>query len=331
MLLKSIQRNSFGVIFLVLIAIGLVWTNTLLGNFPTYRFLFDSFPMPLYKPIADFLGKHQLWSNLLSLFLFLISGFYLLNLNTKHIITKSRNYFPLIFFLFFSAAFIPIQRLNPGIFSLPFILLSIDHLLSIYQKQNALDNIFRAGLSIGIATLFYPSAVVVAVWAVIALLVLRAFRPREMFVLFVSFTVPWLLYMSYLFIINDDIWAPYHTLIVNLFTEQNSDVDQLLPILFFSFMAITLWVSILNVFPRLTFQKIVIRRYFSVLLYLMLIGVASFLLIPGITYDFFYIISIPTAYILSSYFNEAKSNFWNELLLWLPILGAVLIQIILII
>lgn len=331
MLLKSAQKNRFRSLAFILLLLFATWLATLLGKSPTYSFLFDSFSMPFYRALASYLNRYPLWQNIVSIALFLISGIYLLVLNNKYIILKSRSYLPILFFTLSSAAFLPIQRLNPALVSLFLVLLCINHLFAIYQNHNPLDNLFRAGLAVGVATLFYGPAVVIAIWALLTLLVLRPFNLREWFVLIFAFTVPWLIYMSVLFIVNDDILKPYHAFLTSIFTEWEPAIDDKIFRIFGGFLAIPFGVSIFSVFPKLTFQKKIIRRYYTVLLHLFIIGLLAFFFIPGVSYEIFYITAVPSAFIVSSYFSDAKPNFWNELLLWLPIVGAIVVQVVMIV
>lgn len=328
MLLKSAQKSRFGALAFILLLLFATWLATLLGKSPTYSFLFDSFPMPFYRALASYLNRYPLWLNIASIALFIISGIYLLVLNNKYINLKSRSYLPILFFTLNSAAFLPIQRLNPALVSLFLVLLCIDHLFAIYQNPNPLDNLFRAGLAVGVATLFYSPAVTVIVWALLTLLVLRPFNLREWFVLIFAFIVPWLIYMLVLFIVNDDILKPYHAFLTGIFTEWEPAVDDKVFWFFGGFLVVPFAVSLAGVFPRLAFQKIIIRRYYTVLLHLFIIGVLAFFIIPGVSYEIFYITAVPSAFIVSSYFNDAKPNYWNELLLWMPIVGAIVVQVV---
>lgn len=331
MLLKSAQKSRFGALVFILLLLFATWLTTLMGKSPTYSFLFDSFPMPFYQAVANLLSHYPIGYKLTAVILFFISGIYLLVLNNKFIILKNRSYLPILFYALCSAAFLPIQRLNPALVSVFLVLLSIDHLFAIYQKNAPLDNLFRAGLAIGLATLFYAPAVTIAVWALLTLLVLRPFNVREWFVLLFAFTVPWLIYMLILFIINDDILKPYHAFVTSLFTESEPAIDDKLFWIFGGFLAIPFGVSLIGTYQKLAFQKIIIRRYFTIFLYLFLIGVVSFFLVPGVSYEIFYFTAIPSAFIMSSYFADAKQNFWNELLLWLPIMGAIVVQVVMLI
>lgn len=300
----------------------LVWLPQLLGMQPSFTFLSDSFPMPFYEPVAELIGRFPFWYRFVPFVLFFLSGIFLLNFNTKHIITKTRTYLPFLLFTLCSAAFLPIQRLNPALLSLLFIMLGIDHTFATYQKREPLDNLFRAGLAIGVATLIYATGVIMIFWAAIALLVLRSFKIREWFVLFFAIAVPWLAYFVYRFIINVEVFEPFHTLVLNLKTDYESAIDDRFFWIWGGFLAAPFAISLLTVYPRLAFQKIAIRRYYVLFLYLFLIGIGAFILVPGVSYEVFYITAVPSSFILSSYYADAKEGFWAEIQLWLPILGA---------
>lgn len=329
MLLKVLRKNSLGAASLIIMLVVLVWISQLLGKQPSYTFLSDSFPMPFYEPIAKFLVQFPFWYRFVPFILFFLSGLFLLNFNTKYIITKSRTYLPFLLFALCSAAFLPIQRLNPALLSLLFIMLGIDHIFATYQKREPLDNLFRAGLAIGAATLIYATGVIMILWAALALLVLRSFKIREWFVLFFAIAVPWLAYFVYRFIINVDVFEPFNTLVTNLKIDYESAIDDRLFWIWGGFLALPFAISLLVVYPRLAFQKIAIRRYYMLFLYLFLIGIGAYILVPGVSYEVFYITAVPSSFILSSYYSEAKEGIWAEILLWLPILGALVTHVVL--
>lgn len=328
MLLQTIQKNRFGAIAIIMLITLALWLINFLGKAPWFPFLFDSFPMPLYKPIASYFANYPIWSKALAFILFMASGIYLLALNSRYILLKSRSYLPILLFALSSAAFLPIQRLNPALFSLIFILYSNNHLFAIYQKRDPLDNLFRAGFGLGIATLVYAPSVVVAIWALLTLLSLRSFNIREWFVLIFSYTVPFLLFMLILFIINQDTFHPYHSLLTCLLTDSESSVDDKVLWIFCLFLTLPFIVSLVSVFPKLAYQKIIIRRYYTAYLYLFLLVIIAFFTIPGVSYEIFYITATPIAFIMSEYFGQAKQNIWNQILFWLPVIGAVVVQVL---
>ncbi len=328
MVLNSLRKNTFLVALLfILIFIG-TWLQTITGKIASYSSLADSFPLPIFKIISNIFPKNNTLPQISALVLSIVLGLLILNLTNKFILLKSRTYLPFLFYLLTSSAFIPIQKFNPALLASIFIFLAIDHVMATYQKRNPLDNIFRAGLSIGIASLIYAPSVSVGIWSLFALLTLRTFDIREWFVLLFAFTVPWLFVLLFYFALSIDFNTLITTFITNLIVPFEPTSDPIAFYIFISFLGLPFMVALLRVVPNLSSQKIAIRRYFTILIQLFLLIILTFILIPSCSYEIFYLLAIPASFIYSSYFVEARDNFWNNLLFALPIIGAIIVQIL---
>ena len=84
-----------------------------------------------------------------------------------------------------------------------FLLVSFKLVFRSYNVKLNKNNIFNGGLLIGIASLFFLPALGFALWAFIALAMLRPFRFTEWVVLLLSIATPYYFYAAYLFLTND--------------------------------------------------------------------------------------------------------------------------------
>jgi hypothetical protein len=326
MLLSFFKKSQLSVVILVVIISVAIWLKTFLNGL-SYPFIFDTINMPLYAILVKYINQSIILSNIITFSLVMAIAFYLLHLNSKFIIVKQRTYLPALFYLLISTAFIPIQRINPAIFATFFILLALDHIFAIYQKGNPLDNLFRAGISLGIASLFYAPAIPFYLIIFMGLLLLRSFSLREWFVAMLGIALPWGFLMLTYFWLNIDFSQTFELVKSNLMTDTESSVDELIPIIFTSAIGLPTIVSLFYLIPSMANQKISVRKYHTLFFWIIFIGAVSFALIPTASYEMAYILAIPLSFQLTNYFANARKGFWTELLFTLIIIAALAIQL----
>ncbi len=326
MLLSFFKKSQLSVVILVVIISVAIWLKTFLNGL-SYPFIFDTINMPLYAILVKYINQSIILSNIITFSFVMAIAFYLLHLNSKFIIIKQRTYLPALFYLLISTAFVPIQRINPAIFATFFILLALDHIFAIYQKGNPLDNLFRAGISLGIASLIYAPAIPFYLIIFMGLLLLRSFSLREWFVAVLGIALPWGFLMLTYYWLNIDISKTFELVKSNLITDTESSIDELIPIIFTSVIGLPTLVALFYLIPSMANQKISVRKYHTLFFWILFIGAASFALIPTTSYEIAYILAIPLSFQLTNYFANARKSFWAELLFTLIIIAALAIQL----
>jgi len=326
MLLSFFRRSHISVIVFVILALIAIWIKTFVGG-DIYPYIFDSIKMPLYAIVTKYLTVGLFWSKIITVVLILSIALYLLHLNGKYIIIKQRTYLPVLFFILTSAAFIPIQRINPAIFASFFIVLALDHIFATYQKSDPLDNLFRAGISLSIASMFYAPALSVYLLLFIGLSILRSFSFREWFVSLLGIALPWGVLLLVNFWFDIDFSAITNLLKSNLITETESSIDDLIPIVFTAVIGIPTLVALVYMIPSMASQKISVRKYQNIFFWMLLICGVTFAFIPTCSYEIAYIGAIPLSYQLTNYFSSVRGGFWPNLLFILILMAALAIQL----
>lgn len=326
MLLKFFQKSQIQVIVSIILLSLLVWIRIFI-NGVTYPFIFDSISMPLFTVVLKYLPAGILISKIVSYVVMMVMAFYILHINSKFIIIKQRSYLPALFFILISSAFIPVQRINPAIFAGFFVVLATDHLFSIYQKTNPLDSLFRAGISLGIASLIYAPAVVFYLILFIGLTILRSFNIKEWFVSLLGILLPWGFWILYLFWFDFEFSSIFKILSSNLITQTQSSIDEMIPIFFTAAISLPSLIAIIYMLPSMGNQKISVRKYQFILLWFIVLCIAAFIIIPTCSYEISYLVAIPLSLQLTNYFTSARSKFWTELFFILILLAATIVQV----
>ena len=105
----------------------------------------------------------------------------------KFRMATSVSLFPGLFYALLASMIPEFLALSPALMANTFFILALWELLETYRKNNVAGHIVNVGFWIGIASLFYFSEVVFLLLAFIGLNVLRAFKFKEVMMLWIGF------------------------------------------------------------------------------------------------------------------------------------------------
>lgn len=328
MVVKVLKKTQFSALFLIVLLSLAEWLPSLLHAPKIYPTTFDSVSMPLYRHFIALTGQNPLVGKLIALALTFTIGIYILNINGRYMLVKQRSYLPLLFYVFLSSAIVPLQRLLPVIPAMLFTVGAFDYLLGTYQKKLPLDNLYRTGILISLATLFYAPAIFLVIWLFIGLAILRPFRLREWLVVLVGIATPWFFWIFYCYWYDYSTAIPAETVLKNISVETNVSFDSLGPLILILFLAPALLASLFRIFHNLGMQKISIRKFQNILLWLLLFSIFLNTAIPQASYELTYLAAVPLSLFTAAYFVNCRSRFWSELLFALMASGWIALQLI---
>lgn len=311
-------------VVVILIGIGL-WLKSIL-QIDNRPFLFDTVNMPFYSYALQLLPNNAIVSRLITFLLVLFAGFYLLRINNHFVLNKQRSYMLPLVLILISSAFYPLQRLNPAVFASFFLVLSIYNIFAIYQKKDALDNIFRASISLGIAYLFYSPMLMVFLILFLGLLLLRSINIREWIVALVGLLLPVLLYLFAMFFIGTSIHEVFELFKLNLCVHSLSTMPTTIPLAFLVCVGIPFIWSLLYLASNMGAQKNSVRKYQTLNFWLLVFVVIAFVAIPNASYELIYLAAIPLSFIFTNLFMNVNVNFISRILFLLLLVGAIIGQ-----
>lgn len=315
MLLKFFRGSAPAVLFATILTALLIWSKSF--------FLLESSPlvhetgMPLYNLLIGLFGDNLLLEKIAAFVITSASAFYLIHLNTKHIIIKHRSYLLALFYIVLSSAYIPLQYINPALVATPFLILAIDNLLGIYEGKDFLDRLFKAGFLLGIGSLIYLPLASFLILAFIGVIILNNSGARQWFSLLFGFIAPWFLMFSYFFLRYESVEG-LTSLISNILTPAVTfSLQDTCFIVFYSFSALLLIFSSLYALRDLSTQKISVRKFYILFAWIIVFSAGVSILTSFSSIEMLYIGAIPVAFIMANYFSFARNRFWPELFLTL--------------
>ncbi len=310
---------------IILLTIGL-WFKSFLNPNPN-GFYFDEIKMPFYQILTDILPDSYFYKILLTFFIFLFTGLYLLQINSKYIIIKNRTYLPVFIFSLLISGIPSLQQINPAIFATLLLAFSFDQIFSIYHKNDALNNLFKAGFFIALASLFYTPSALYILPVLLSIVSLRTFNFREIITALTGFITPWFLYSFYYFFFRDN-WSFGVELFKEnlLFSIDNHWKSNFFIYLYTGYFLLLFLVSGIFLIRSLESQKIFVRKYFGVFYWFNLVTLLIVLFIPGRSFEVICLFSIPLAFQFAYYFTLSARKFWPSLFFYIMLVIVFLIQ-----
>ncbi len=315
MLIRFFKQKNF-IQFVGLLILGFVlWISVLISPPAVTQ---ESVATPLYNFILIFLNNHLII--ILLTFLFLISqAIYLNQLLIKHDLIPRSSCMGAFVYLVLMSYSSQLLHLHPSVISSCFAMAILDIILRIKDNEQDLRLTYKAGLLVGLASLFYfPSIILlIFIWAV--LLAYRMPYWRQWILPIVGILTPYLFLFTIYFwydtsIENLNYYASYVGEIRFLISNPDDIVKIILALLI-----LLIIISILRVMGRLQNRKGSIRKKISIILYLFLCSI----LIMFLNYDLALnttMIYIPSAIFLSIYFSDLKKHRWTDLVFTLLVI-----------
>lgn len=233
-MLTNFFRSRQIILIPIIVVIGLLLWLPAIGTNYTLSLQHE---MPLYELFVHFFANKPFLQLLIAFVLVVAQAFVFNAITERHELFGKSSYLPaLIYILLFS--FTPeALHLHPLLFANFFILLSVDALLNMYRKPNAIGQSFETGLLIAIATLFYFPSILLLLFLLVGLFIMRPFSIREFILVVLGFVFPYLYVIVYYFFIGklDYLW--FDKAIYIFIVPAKAHEPQLLPfssVLFFT-------------------------------------------------------------------------------------------------
>jgi|GEM_PF-6918096 hypothetical protein len=324
MLISSLKKYTpFGLIVFFITAI-LLWIRPII-NSDLKGIYIDSNPTLIYNGIVYLIGSDS-FNLLCKIFAFLLVSIQALIFNeilNQSNLLGSRNYLPGIIFLLLSSVFVGEQLLQPILFSNIFLLFAWERIIGSSEKQNFTEAYFNGGFFIGLATLFYPNFIYFLAILFFSIVMNRVGKFREAAMVFSGFALVWYFYLSIFYLIYDKIeisgiefdfsfsFLKFHKLLL---------IEKII-------LGYTILLILVASFKLSTFisnLKIQLRRNQKFLFLWFITGI-FLLLVTNSNTEIIYLLSFPSAALLSTFFVNIQSK-WIKEVLWFLLLILILIN-----
>jgi hypothetical protein len=322
MLLRILKNNTTAGYLVIPLLAAVAWLPSTRHD-TVQQMVFDVNPMPLYSAVINHLPIDSPAARILGFVLVILTGFYLLRLNSSYSIIREKSLLPAFLFLMLVSSIPSLQRLHPALLAMIFLLFAFDRLLSSYKTERLSHNIFEASFLTGLGSLMYFNLIyfIILVW--VALLVLRPVIWREWAFSIIGLIMPWVFYAAGYFFLNDTI-APVFDLLIGNFTIDDPNRFIFLPeIVFFSYLLILIFLASSHISNSMPMMKVLPRKIFVLFFWFWALSVIIYIFIETANIEMLVPAAVPVSFLLGHFFQYMRSRLLANLLLWGIVAGMI--------
>lgn len=327
MLLKQFKRTGPLTVFLIAVVLILLWIGAFLKLKEGFSLYFDLDPMPLYGLISSVTGTHPVPGLILSFILLAVMAFLMVNLNTILFFINERTFLPALFYILLSGLFPQYQLLNPAIISAVFLMMAVKRIMESYRVQGTAYSFFDAGILISVGSLFYVNLIWFGLITIIGILLLRPFNFREILLSLIGLITPYIFTVAIYYVLGHEPFDFLDLIVYNMFEKQGEFAFNPFTIAGIIFTGLLMLIAVGQLFMIIGFKKIQSRKIFSALLWIFVISILVYFLVPAVSIEMIWIAAIPVSYYLSHYMIFVKKKLMAEIIFNLFLLLVIIIQL----
>lgn len=300
MLLRFYRGIGPGTILIAIVSAVLIWVQRFIEPL-SHAIISGPEPMPLYSLLQGFAGQNLLMATLISFLVMLSIAFYLANFNTRLFFITERTLLPASLYILASGFLVSTQTLNPVFPATLMLIIAIDRVMASYRKTGIAYNFFDASLILSLGSLFYFNIIWFYLVIIIGILLIRTVSLRELLLSLFGLVAPYLVVYAIYYVAGKDLELFSGMIIDNItITAQRYYWS---PILITALITgITLFIiSLFHLASIFSTKKIKTRKTFSLLIWIMIITVAVYFIVPSASVELIYIILIPFVYTISHF------------------------------
>jgi hypothetical protein len=251
----------------------------------------------------------------------------MVNFNTTVFFIHERTFLPALFYVLLGGMFPDQQLLNPVLPASIFLMLAVMRIMDGYHISGTAYNYFDAGLLISTGSLFYANLVWFGLLVIIGIALLRTGNLKEIVISLLGLLTPYLITFSLYYVLGKDVGSLWKLFSENLYTKATFYPFQRLTIVTVIFCIALIFISLSQLFKMMNTKKIKSRKTFSLLIWIFMISIIVYAVLPSVSVEMIWITAIPISYFLTHYFVFVRKKMMPEILFTLLLLFILLIQI----
>jgi hypothetical protein len=314
MLLRLFKGTGPGVLLLIIVVLLALWIsaffNPLMGSMSD----FERDPMPLYGLLKLVVGNNPVAGVVFSFLMVSLMAFLLVNFNTTAVFISERTFLPALIYILAGGLFPQYQLLNPVLPSSLFLMLAIIKIVDGYHKQGIAYNFFDAGILISTGSLFYANLIWFGILVIIGIALLRSGSIMEIALSIIGLMTPYLIAFGFYYITGNGIKSLFYLIKDNLFGKSADYQFSTLTLVTLIIISLIIIISVSYLAMLMNTRKIKSRKTFSLLLWVFFISLGICIIVPSVSVEIVWLISIPVSYFLTHYFVFAKKKLVPEIL-----------------
>jgi len=315
MILKILKNNRSYNFILILVLICLLGFHAFLKP-EIWHFFDEGNKMPLFSLLTHWIDTNVFITFLVPVvFIFLISLLLLL-LNSTFLVIQDKTFLIPGIFVIILGGFVFLHTMHPVYFGTLFLLLSLNRIFSACTKDSGgLSCAFDAGFYIGVGSLFYFPLIFYffVVWA--GLFKIHGQLHGRYFVLSLIGTfLPWLMVFSYYFF-TDAQSVFNHIIYQNFYASVSCRVTDIHYYIYIGFLLLLTIISGFSLLSQVNNQKVVTRKYYGILFWVLIVSIAIFILVPSVSDEIMLIMALPLSFLFANFMLSIRKELFGDIIL----------------
>jgi len=326
MLIRLFKDSGLVPVIIIVLFTGALWAGLFL-NPPVVSGAGGDNIMPLWSVILDLFQNLPVLSVFFSLIMTVLLIIIMVRFNTSVFFINRRTYLPAFIYILLYSVFPQQMVLNPALPAAILILAGLWRMIDSYRHDGLAYNFFDAAMIISAGGLFYAGSVWFILLALIGTLLLRSADIREITLAVAGALLPWILFYAIWFLTGKDPGDLTALIYSNIFSEApaitwSRTLIILLAVVFLNFLP-----GIITLIPEMSSKKVKSRKTFSMLVWMLVISITVYFVLPSVSVEMLAIGAVPTAYITANYLSFTKRTRTAEILLWVMVIMLVISRI----
>jgi len=267
---------------------------------------------------TSFLTLNPWIQQLLSIIIFLFIALLINQVATKHRLTDRNSYLTAFFFILIGSTSGVLTQMNPFLLATFFFTFFYQKVFDFQNSTKLITSTFNAGIFLGLASLFFPPAALLVLFAWFALLVYQADQWRAYVTIVLGILLPWFFVFSGYFWFNrlPEFLAGF--LQYFHFREILNPFSDNLDLAMFLLVALIILIGAFSTLGRLSSFKISMRQHASVSLWGLLFSLLIVFIFAA-PIQVLMLTTLPAALVAGIFFSQMRRLKWANLfvLLWI--------------
>lgn len=273
MLFKSLHSNSISATMLTPLAVILLWLRYFVVDIAHFTVL-DNPSMPLWDVlILPYFGYSSFTAALASLILVILTGVLINTMAVRYGLIRRQSLIVLLVYALLTSAFLSVQKLSPVWFFVFFFVAGLNRVFGAVGKRKPAVSCFDGSFLLGLGTLFYAKGLFFFPLLIIAMGVLRLLSFKALAASILGFLFPSVISYAWYFL-NDQGWWFYEVISENLIANPGQYNHTIYSKGFMALLILPTTVSLLVTVRQMGAQKIIVRRYYRIFIWIVLITAA---------------------------------------------------------
>ena len=268
--------------------------------------------------VAPYLGYSRFTAALASYVLVLLTGLSINRMVARYGMLRKQSMMVLIMYGLLSSAFLSVQKLSPVWFFVFFFIIGLERIFSGVQKHNPTANCFDAAFFMGLGSLFYAKGVFFFPLLLIAIGVLRLASFRSVTASVLGLLLPFILSFVWYFYWNKG-FVFFDILNENLVANPGQYNHGAYSRVYMGLIIFITGLSILATVRQMGTQKVIVRRYHRVFIWVILLSAAA-VLTPFFSMEMLPLAAVGATVTLTNWLESVSRKMVKEIIFLLIVL-----------